>query len=86
MRPMNDQSGTESTDRKSTRLNFSHLGISYAGFCLKKKIGGFHYNEFFRRFELAPYVLVHDDKTLRRVKRIGTQDAAERRCSIIPFS
>src|ERR1039458_1828772 len=23
-------------DRKSTRLNFSHLGISYAGFCLKK--------------------------------------------------
>src|SRR5262245_64558658 len=25
-------------DRKSTRLNFSHLGISYAVFCLKKKI------------------------------------------------
>src|ERR1039458_10713867 len=25
-------------DRKSTRLNSSHLGISYAGFCLKKKI------------------------------------------------
>src|SRR5205814_6075006 len=25
------------TDRKSTRLNSSHLGISYAGFCLKKK-------------------------------------------------
>src|SRR5258705_5949286 len=24
-------------DRKSTRLNSSHLGISYAGFCLKKK-------------------------------------------------
>src|ERR1039458_10523143 len=24
-------------DRKSTRLNFSHLGISYAVFCLKKK-------------------------------------------------
>src|SRR5205814_4528782 len=23
-------------DRKSTRLNFSHLGISYAVFCLKK--------------------------------------------------
>src|SRR5256885_6941495 len=23
-------------DRKSTRLNSSHLGISYAGFCLKK--------------------------------------------------
>src|SRR5262245_63178255 len=26
------------TDRKSTRLNSSHLGISYAVFCLKKKI------------------------------------------------
>src|ERR1035441_10869570 len=25
-----------STDRKSTRLNSSHLGISYAVFCLKK--------------------------------------------------
>src|SRR5437899_11265638 len=25
-------------DRKSTRLNSSHLGISYADFCLKKKI------------------------------------------------
>src|SRR6266566_451864 len=26
------------SDRKSTRLNSSHLVISYAGFCLKKKI------------------------------------------------
>src|SRR5258705_6744059 len=26
-----------SGDRKSTRLNSSHLGISYAVFCLKKK-------------------------------------------------
>src|SRR5258705_10283245 len=25
-------------DRKSTRLNSSHLGISYAVFCLKKKL------------------------------------------------
>src|SRR5438045_9148529 len=28
---------TPSVDRKSTRLNSSHLGISYAVFCLKKK-------------------------------------------------
>src|SRR5436853_3794407 len=28
---------TASSDRKSTRLNSSHLGISYAVFCLKKK-------------------------------------------------
>src|SRR2546426_4618111 len=27
-------------DRKSTRLNSSHLVISYAVFCLKKKISG----------------------------------------------
>src|SRR5438045_7240355 len=29
-------------DRKSTRLNSSHLGISYAVFCLKKKNDFFH--------------------------------------------
>src|SRR5690625_6804487 len=28
----------ESLDRKSTRLNSSHVAISYAVFCLKKKI------------------------------------------------
>src|SRR5262245_64684318 len=28
---------SSSSDRKSTRLNSSHLGISYAVFCLKKK-------------------------------------------------
>src|ERR1039458_10803638 len=28
---------TSRPDRKSTRLNSSHLGISYAVFCLKKK-------------------------------------------------
>src|ERR1035438_10772940 len=30
-------SHSANTDRKSTRLNSSHLGISYAVFCLKKK-------------------------------------------------
>src|SRR5205814_10116353 len=30
-------SATKCRDRKSTRLNSSHLGISYAVFCLKKK-------------------------------------------------
>src|SRR5262245_63260016 len=29
--------GLPDRDRKSTRLNSSHLGISYAVFCLKKK-------------------------------------------------
>src|SRR5947209_10415554 len=31
------------TDRKSTRLNSSHANISYAVFCLKKKIS-YNYN------------------------------------------
>src|SRR5690349_23343952 len=30
--------GTEQRDRKSTRLNSSHVEISYAVFCLKKKM------------------------------------------------
>src|SRR5262245_64287716 len=32
-----DRAMVGATDRKSTRLNSSHLGISYAVFCLKKK-------------------------------------------------
>src|SRR5438874_5047412 len=32
--------GEEARDRKSTRLNFSHVEISYAVFCLKKKNTG----------------------------------------------
>src|SRR5258705_4993503 len=31
------EGGRVLADRKSTRLNSSHLGISYAVFCLKKK-------------------------------------------------
>src|SRR5688500_19466137 len=33
-----DESSLQTRDRKSTRLNSSHLVISYAVFCLKKKI------------------------------------------------
>src|SRR5262245_64597242 len=33
----NRPGGDSIIDRKSTRLNSSHLGISYAVFCLKKK-------------------------------------------------
>src|SRR5947199_2919091 len=37
-RPVAEQvEHAERADRKSTRLNSSHLGISYAVFCLKKK-------------------------------------------------
>src|SRR3712207_7809399 len=35
---LDDAAGGETRDRKSTRLNSSHANISYAVFCLKKKI------------------------------------------------
>src|SRR5258705_585884 len=35
--PLPEYAMPEISDRKSTRLNSSHLGISYAVFCLKKK-------------------------------------------------
>src|SRR2546426_6537112 len=40
--PLNRPPGTFSQDRKSTRLNSSHLVISYAVFCLKKKKNQIH--------------------------------------------
>src|SRR5690625_6747839 len=36
---------TQSRDRKSTRLNSSHVAISYAVFCLKKKKKARHDNK-----------------------------------------
>src|SRR5690349_22817513 len=36
--PMDDGEAAIPIDRKSTRLNSSHVEISYAVFCLKKKI------------------------------------------------
>src|SRR5205814_8263509 len=35
--PAENRATVDAGDRKSTRLNSSHLGISYAVFCLKKK-------------------------------------------------
>src|SRR5205814_4331583 len=35
--PRTPTASRSAPDRKSTRLNSSHLGISYAVFCLKKK-------------------------------------------------
>src|SRR3712207_8176160 len=36
--PLIEPHGATREDRKSTRLNSSHVNISYAVFCLKKKI------------------------------------------------
>src|SRR5947199_7773578 len=38
----------EGADRKSTRLNSSHLGISYAVFCLKKKNDKTHAHRYWK--------------------------------------
>src|SRR3712207_7580493 len=43
----------EREDRKSTRLNSSHANISYAVFCLKKKINSNHANIY------TTYVFFH---------------------------
>src|SRR5947209_20592448 len=37
-RALIDDAAAQTADRKSTRLNSSHANISYAVFCLKKKI------------------------------------------------
>src|SRR3712207_8308029 len=38
LRALRGRDGSATADRKSTRLNSSHANISYAVFCLKKKI------------------------------------------------
>src|SRR5256885_13162860 len=44
-------------DRKSTRLNSSHLVISYAVFCLKKKIHSlFHIRHMLLHTDIAPHL------------------------------
>src|SRR5690349_22095738 len=40
-RELQQRIGAVARDRKSTRLNSSHVEISYAVLCLKKKTGGF---------------------------------------------
>src|SRR5690625_7087553 len=45
-----EKAGKMIKDRKSTRLNSSHVAISYAVFCLKKKI---HLTYFFESVNLS---------------------------------
>src|SRR5205814_9183181 len=50
---------TPASDRKSTRLNSSHLGISYAVFCLKKKTEPPRYLMHSRHVEQINHAPVH---------------------------
>src|ERR1035441_10705488 len=59
--PVGDWS-VSTTDRKSTRLNSSHLGISYAVFCLKKKkqhLKSSHLGISYAVFCLKHYIQTH---------------------------
>src|SRR5438477_8034205 len=47
-------------DRKSTRLNSSHMSISYAVFCLKKK----KYNMLLQRYTISIIVVPHGTRKL----------------------
>src|SRR5436309_8681073 len=49
----------DTSDRKSTRLNSSHVKISYAVFCLKKKKNKNHQGHFYAHMGTRQYVL-HD--------------------------
>src|SRR6266516_5640467 len=49
--------GPSAADRKSTRLNSSHLTISYAVFCLKKK-NKFYFLHFAVHMNLLEYQLL----------------------------
>src|ERR1039457_2616713 len=42
LRPYRGKMTADQLDRKSTRLNYSHLAISYSLFCLKKKNSRHH--------------------------------------------
>src|SRR5690349_23346360 len=52
--PARSYSRPSSTDRKSTRLNSSHVEISYAVFCLKKKRGTSIQNDARRSLSHTP--------------------------------
>src|ERR1039458_8959874 len=72
--------GFRSRDRKSTRLNSSHLGISYAVFCLKK-------NESCdaHRFESPPVAVMPECQPLRlRCRRRRGRGSAATRLGRLP--
>src|SRR6266571_2568841 len=62
------------SDRKSTRLNSSHMSISYAVFCLKKKNLADHLRD--RRHEALP-AFVRDSHHIVRAGRDESRHAAQ---------
>src|SRR3712207_7048134 len=60
--PCGMKTGLEGKDRKSTRLNSSHANISYAVFCLKKKL-----RTSFLTATSSPFRTCHHQLTHRRI-------------------
>src|SRR5579862_7651976 len=66
------------TDRKSTRLNSSHSSISYAVFCLKKKINFFIIKRrLLLKSTLFPYTTLFRSLNHRHVHRGNWRVVAE---------
>src|SRR5256885_203065 len=59
-------------DRKSTRLNSSHLVISYAVFCLKKK---YFFNEVIHRLIVNLIVFFFNDTATTEIYTLSLHDA-----------
>src|SRR5690625_2272055 len=57
--PLADGNGQPATDRKSTRLNSSHVAISYAVFCLKKKKNKTYQSVTYLQISFANRILLH---------------------------
>src|SRR5258705_5176480 len=73
------QWGLIPVDRKSTRLNSSHLGISYAVFCLKKK------KSMIKQFEFYPFQQIPSN-TCRSFECFGKFFALDRYSIMIAFT
>src|SRR6266571_1279159 len=59
------------SDRKSTRLNSSHMSISYAVFCLKKK------KKMYNEINLSGQLWINNPRLTHRVLSRRPSDATE---------
>src|SRR5256885_4159490 len=63
--PVRPRARGSATDRKSTRLNSSHLVISYAVFCLKKKKKKNNRNYIINLKIIIPHLALKQERKLR---------------------
>src|SRR6266498_3532065 len=62
-------------DRKSTRLNSSHVRISYAVFCLKKKKHGLEFDPVFLRALVGVFFFFFNDTATTEIYTLSLHDA-----------